>query len=214
MIGLFSESARHVIVSALTISKHLRHDFVAPEHMLLGLVRESERNPDAPILWFWDRELKYEAVKSEIKQRLDGFQPTLMLGETVFTSRAKLVLELAMEARRDRGGDRVRASDLLHGLMEEERDSGASLLDDGEIAIEPGEGKSHMALDLANPSGASSFETLLQEWGRGHAQWRDVAWLEFPWDRRDERRTIERLNHLLIKRAMRHGAPGLSHLQG
>jgi DNA-binding transcriptional regulator YhcF (GntR family) len=120
----FTEDTRAALQGARDAAARLRHDFVGPEHILLGLL---EVNGEG-------RELlersgaSREQVESELLAMLRPGTAVPTGKQLPYTSRAKRVLELAMEEARQERADRVSGAHLLLALVAEERSPAAEVL--------------------------------------------------------------------------------------
>ena len=110
MFERFTERARRIIILAREEAGRFRHDFVGPEHMLLGLIRGFE-GIAAVVLQRLG--LRIETVKAEVDRALAKFPKTLTFGEVPFMPQAKRVLELAIEEARELGHDYIGPEHLL-----------------------------------------------------------------------------------------------------
>jgi len=127
MIGYdFTERLRTVLVMAREEAMRLRHEYVGTEHLLLGLLREGEGSA-IPILAHLD--VEPAAVRKSLEAAAPpggGTRPTSP--DLPYTSRAKKVLELAMQEFQLLGHDYVGTEHLFLGLLAEERGLAARVL--------------------------------------------------------------------------------------
>jgi len=135
---LFTEQARQVIILAREEAGRFRHDFVGTEHLLLGLIRQSE---DRALAVLQRLGLPLETVKAEVERALAGFPRTLTFGEVPFTPQAKRVFELSIEEVRQLGHDYIGTEHLLLGVMKEGQSISAKILESlgarlGEMRLE------------------------------------------------------------------------------
>ena len=92
MFERFTERARQVVVLAQDEARHLKHDYIGTEHILLGLLREEE-GVAARVL----RQLGIpeEEVRAQVA-RIVGSGDDVATGQIPFTPRAKKILELSL----------------------------------------------------------------------------------------------------------------------
>ena len=91
MVHRFTEAARQVIVLAQAEARDLSHDYLGPEHILLGLLREEE---GAAARTLGSLDITVDSVRPHLPR--PGSRGADPLAETPFTPRAKGVLQLAL----------------------------------------------------------------------------------------------------------------------
>ncbi len=126
MFGQFTEKARRVVIHAQDEARRMGHNFVGTEHLLLGLIRETNSLP-AKILQSIGLDL--ETVRAEVL-KATGRGPAIGPNEEVtFTPRAKkVVLELAGEEARALNQNYIGPEHLLLGLIREGEGVAAQVL--------------------------------------------------------------------------------------
>ena len=115
MPGPFNFDARAKLVLALGQNEaiHLNHDYIGPEHLLLGLVREGDSTA-AKVL----SSLGVEIAKARTAVELiSGRGDAEKLPEIVLSPETTKVLELARDEARKLGGDRIAPEHLLIGIV-------------------------------------------------------------------------------------------------
>ncbi|MEN8615178.1 ATP-dependent Clp protease ATP-binding subunit [Dehalogenimonas sp. THU2] len=128
----FSERARRVLTYAQEEAQNLNHNYIGTEHILLGMVRE-EDGVAARVLVGLDVNLaKLRSAVEFVIGR--GEKPSA--GETGLTSRAKKVIELAIDEARNLGHNYIGTEHLLLGLLREGEGVAAGVLDSFGITIE------------------------------------------------------------------------------
>jgi excisionase family DNA binding protein len=130
--GTLTERARKVLVRAQAEAQRLRHNFIGTEHLLLGLVEESD-GVAAVVL----RELgiEPERIQALVRERVtegDG-EPH---GEMALTPRTKKVLQLAAQEAQELGHRYVGTEHMLLAIMREGEGVAARLLRDLGISFE------------------------------------------------------------------------------
>jgi ATP-dependent Clp protease ATP-binding subunit ClpA len=115
----FTERVRKVLAIAREEAARLRNDYVAPEHIMLGLLREGEgvantvlERCDVDVGSLWS---KTEGLAEPPASR-PGIGPDLP-----YTSRAKRALELSMSEARQLGHSYVGTEHLLMGILRDEK---------------------------------------------------------------------------------------------
>ena len=127
----FSERARRVLPSTGR-SYSMNHNYIGTEHILLGLIRESE-GVAAKVLV----NLKADTQKSDQAVEFiigKGDKPTT--GEIGLTPRAKKVIELAVDEARKQSHHYIGTEYLLIGLMREGDGIGANVLESLELSLD------------------------------------------------------------------------------
>ncbi len=125
MFNKFTERARKVVILAKEEARRLHHDYIATEHILLGILREGE-GVAASVLHRAD--LNFEKVRKEIERLVEPGVDTGKSGEIPFTPRAKKALELAGEEARAMGHNYIGTEHLLLGLIREGEGIAAQVL--------------------------------------------------------------------------------------
>ncbi len=125
MFNRFTERARKVIIFAKEEARRLHHDYIATEHLLLGILKEGE-GVAAAVLHRAD--LNFEKVRKEIEKLVEPGVDTGKSGEIPFTPRAKKALELAGEEARAMGHNYIGTEHLLLGLIREGEGIAAQVL--------------------------------------------------------------------------------------
>ncbi|ADJ26492.1 ATPase AAA-2 domain protein [Dehalogenimonas lykanthroporepellens BL-DC-9] len=128
----FSERARRVLTYAQEEAQNLNHNYIGTEHILLGMVRE-EDGVAARVLASMDVNLaKLRSAVEFVIGR--GEKPSS--GETGLTSRAKKVIELAIDEARTLNHNYIGTEHLLLGLLREGEGVAAGVLDSFGITID------------------------------------------------------------------------------
>ena len=122
----FTERTRKVLAMAREEAARLHHEYVGTEHILLGLIREGE-GVAATVLQNLSVEL------DEVQQKIEGIVKKGRAAQTPgpdlpYTSRAKQVLQLAMQETRDLHHSFVGTEHLLLGLLAEAKGVAAQVL--------------------------------------------------------------------------------------
>ncbi len=150
----FSERARRVLSLAQEEAQRFNHNYIGTEHILLGLVRETEGGA-AKVLANLNVELA--KVRSAVEFIIGrGERPTP--GEIGLTPRAKKVIELAVDEARRLDNHYIGTVHLLIGLMREGEGVAAGVLESLGVTLEKVRGETnHILSQSANqPTGSSS----------------------------------------------------------
>ena len=125
MFDRFTDRARKVMTYARQEAIRFNHDYVGTEHILLGLVKEGS-GVAANVLENLGVDL--EKVRLEVEKLVRTGPATVTKGDKPYTSRAKKVLELAMEEARNLDHNYVGTEHLLLGLLRESEGIAAQVL--------------------------------------------------------------------------------------
>ena len=130
----FTERSRKVLAMAREEAARLQHEYVGTEHILLGLIREGE-GVGATLLQNLGAEL--DAVRQGIEETVKKGKAAQTAGpDPPYTSRAKKVLELAMEETRALHHSYVGTEHLLLGLLAEGKGIAAGVLGSFGVTID------------------------------------------------------------------------------
>lgn len=121
----FTERVRKVLAMAREESARLHHEYVGTEHILLGLIREGE-GVAAAVLQNLD--VDPDDLREAIEEHVKKGTRTNIGPDLPYTTRAKKVLELAMDEARALNHSYVGTEHLLLGLLREERGVAAQVL--------------------------------------------------------------------------------------
>jgi ATP-dependent Clp protease ATP-binding subunit ClpC len=115
MFERFTDRARRVVVLAQEEARLLNHNYVGTEHVLLGLIRESQGVAAKALESLG---ISLEAVRTQVEEIIGQGQmaPT---GHIPFTPRAKKVLELSLREAKQLGHDYIGTEHILLGLIRE-----------------------------------------------------------------------------------------------
>lgn len=124
MFERFTSNARRVIVLAQENARELNHDYIGTEHLLLGLVHESQgvgaRSLEA-------LGISLEGVRGKVEEII-GPGLRRSSGAIPFVERAKRVLELSLREALQLGHAHIGTEHLLLGLIREEQSVAAQVL--------------------------------------------------------------------------------------
>ncbi|MFQ5450869.1 MAG: ATP-dependent Clp protease ATP-binding subunit [Nitrospinaceae bacterium] len=116
MFKRFTERARRVIILAREEAELYRHEYLGTEHILQGVVKDGGGIAVA-IVQKSGTDLRQ--LKKEIEKNLPRSSNSLIIGDIPFTSRAKKVLEFAVEEARSLNHNYIGTEHLLLGLLKE-----------------------------------------------------------------------------------------------
>jgi ATP-dependent Clp protease ATP-binding subunit ClpC len=130
----FTERVRKVLAMAREEAARLHHEYVAPQHMLLGLLREGEGVASVMI----------QNCGANLDELAGAVEAAAGKGKTSheggpdlpYTSRAKKVLELAMAEARDLNHRYVGTEHLLMGVIREGQSPATQALNDAGVTEE------------------------------------------------------------------------------
>ena len=150
----FSERARRVLSLAQEEAQRFNHNYIGTEHILLGLVRETE-GVAARVLANLGVDLN--KVRSAVEFIIGrGERPAQ--GEIGLTPRAKKVVELAVDEARRLNHTYIGTEHLLIGLLREGEGVAAGVLESLGVTLDKVRSETHRILSQTTPtaSGGSS----------------------------------------------------------
>ena len=128
----FSERARRVLSHAREDAQRFNHNYIGTEHILLGLVRETEGVAARVLI---NLNLELVKVRSAVEFIIGrGERPTP--GEIDLTLRTRKVIELAVDEARRYNDVNIGTEHLLIGLMREGEGVAAGVLESLGVGLE------------------------------------------------------------------------------
>jgi ATP-dependent Clp protease ATP-binding subunit ClpC len=120
----FTDRARRVVVLAQEESRLLGHNYIGTEHLLLGLIHESEGVAARTLRSLG---ISLDAVRSQVEETVGkgGSSPS---GHMPFTPRAKKVLELSLREAMQLSHNYIGTEHILLGLIREGEGVAAQVL--------------------------------------------------------------------------------------
>ena len=151
----FSERARRVLSLAQEEAQRFNHNYIGTEHILLGLVRETE-GVAARVLSGLSVDLT--KVRSAVEFIIGrGERPAQ--GEIGLTPRAKKVVELAVDEARRMNHTYIGTEHLLIGLLREGEGVAAGVMESLGINLEKVRAETHRILSNSGSGGGSGSST-------------------------------------------------------
>ena len=148
----FSERARRVLSLAQEEAQRFNHNYIGTEHILLGLVRETEGVAARVLL---NLNVELVKVRSAVEFIIGrGERPTP--GEIGLTPRAKKVIELAVDEARRLNHHYIGTEHLLIGLMREGEGVAAGVLESLGVALEKVREETNSIIQKQSSSQSSS----------------------------------------------------------
>ena len=148
----FSERARRVLSLAQEEAQRFNHNYIGTEHILLGLVRETE-GVAARVLSGLSVDLT--KVRSAVEFIIGrGERPAQ--GEIGLTPRAKKVVELAVDEARRMNHTYIGTEHLLIGLLREGEGVAAGVLESLGVNLEKVRAETHRILSNSGSGGSTS----------------------------------------------------------
>lgn len=151
----FTERVRKVLAAARDEADRLRHEAVGTEHLLLGILRDDE---GVATVVLRNLSIDRAALRLTIEQTIGAGERTSTAPDLPYTSRAKKVLELAMNEARDLNHSYVGTEHLLLGLLREDMGIAAQVLRDFGATTEQARAETLRFLSAEMP--ASHRETV------------------------------------------------------
>ncbi len=148
----FSERARRVLSLAQEEAQRFNHNYIGTEHILLGLVRETE-GVAARVLSSLSVDLT--KVRSAVEFIIGrGEKPAQ--GEIGLTPRAKKVVELAVDEARRMNHTYIGTEHLLIGLLREGEGVAAGVLESLGVTLDKVRAETHRILSNTSSTGSQS----------------------------------------------------------
>ncbi len=116
MFKRFTERARRVIILAREEAELYRHEYLGTEHILQGVIKDGGGIAVAIVQ---KSGVDLTLLKKELEKNLPRSSNSLIIGDIPFTSRAKKVLEFAVEEARSLNHNYIGTEHLLLGLLKE-----------------------------------------------------------------------------------------------
>jgi ATP-dependent Clp protease ATP-binding subunit ClpC len=116
MFKRFTERARRVIILAREEAELYRHEYLGTEHILQGVIKDGGGIAVAIVQ---KSGVNLVQLKKELEKNLPRSSNSLIIGDIPFTSRAKKVLEFAVEEARALNHNYIGTEHLLLGLLKE-----------------------------------------------------------------------------------------------
>jgi ATP-dependent Clp protease ATP-binding subunit ClpC len=128
----FSDHARRVVVLAQEEARALGHDYIGTEHILLGLLHNSDATAGRVLATL---KVTPEAVRERVGEYSppDDKKPG---GHVPFSPRAKKTLELSLREALQLGHNYIGSGHILLGLIREERGTAAKVLSELGVELE------------------------------------------------------------------------------
>ncbi len=172
----FTDHVREALQLAREEALRLRHEYVGTEHMLLGLIAQTENTALALLK---DFKVDPPAIKHRIEEGVKkGEGAVREEPDLPYTSRARKVIELAMSEARELNHSYVGTEHLLLGLLREEKGIAAQVLTAAGVTIKsardaivrlrgasppPSEGTSAFRIQIDDASDRSIYEQIVAQ---------------------------------------------------
>ncbi len=124
MFERFTSRARHVVVLAQEEARQLQHNYIGTEHILLGLLGESDGLASRALERFG---MSLDGARDEVKA-IVGTGKSTPSGHIPFTPRAKKTLELALREALQLHHNYIGTEHILLGVIREGDGVGARIL--------------------------------------------------------------------------------------
>ena len=144
----FSERARRVLSLAQEEAQRFNHNYIGTEHILLGLVRETE---GVAARGLSNLGVDLNKVRSAVEFIIGrGERPAQ--GEIGLTPRAKKVVELAVDEARRMNHTYIGTEHLLIGLLREGEGVAAGVLESLSVTLDKVRSETHRILSQSSPT--------------------------------------------------------------
>jgi len=133
MFHKFTERAQRVIMEAKEEAKRLKHDYVGPEHLLLGIIKEGN---GVAVGVLKSIGINLTKLRKEIEGTLPSGTGNVPADELSLTPNAKKVLELAIDEASILSHNYVGTEHLLLGIIKEGESIAAKILKSFGMSLE------------------------------------------------------------------------------
>ena len=151
----FTDRVRRALQLAREEAARLHHQYVGPEHILLGLIRDGE-SVAARVLIGLKVDLK--TIPQKIEQAVKPGGATVTGPDLPYTSRAKRILELAMMEARKLNHAYVGTEHLLLGVLHEGASAAAEVLTGAGVTLEKARTETARLLSIEPPAERERLE--------------------------------------------------------
>lgn len=124
MFERFTDRARRVVVLAQNEARELKHNYIGTEHLILGILAESEGIAAQALHSF---NISPELVRTQV-ETIIGMGQQAPAGHIPYTPRAKKVLELSLREALQLGHNYIGTEHILLGLIREGEGVAAQVL--------------------------------------------------------------------------------------
>lgn len=146
----FSERARRALALAQEEAQRFNHNYIGTEHILLGLIRETE-GAAARVLSSLSIDLS--KVRWDVESIIErGEKPTQGAGEIGLTADAKKVVELAVDETRRMNNVQIGTEHLLIGILREGEGVAAGVLKSLGVTLDGARAATHQVLGIDKPT--------------------------------------------------------------
>ncbi len=121
----FSDRARHAMALATREANRLQHDYIGPEHILLGLVAQGECVASTVLA---HANVDLERVRTELDRQIEAGHAAAEIGRRPYNPETKAVIEHAIVEARKLGHRYVGTEHLLLGLLHVDKTLAARIL--------------------------------------------------------------------------------------
>lgn len=121
----FTNAARKIMALANQATQELNHEYIGPEHMLIGL---SRMEFGAGAMALTKMEITPLLVGHTLQKRLTPGQPRVITGKINRTPRADRVIEAARQEAEDSRSPTINSGHLLLGLLHHSEDVSSQVL--------------------------------------------------------------------------------------
>src|SRR6185295_9160414 len=142
----FNDRAKRVLALAQDEAIRFNHNYIGPEHLLLGLVREGE---GAAARALDSLGVELSKVRVSVESIIGRGDSTTTPSEITLSPRTKKVIELAIDEARRLGHSHVGTEHLLLGLVREGGHVGAKALESLGVTLD--KVREHIMTPLGKP---------------------------------------------------------------
>src|SRR5262247_1129945 len=163
MFERFTERARRVVVFAQEEARDLNHDYIGTEHLLLGLMRDTDSVAARALRGL---DIGQDAAREQVIEIIGRGQRSPS-GHIPFTPRAKKVLELSLREALQLNHNYIGTEHILLGLIREGEGVAAQVL--VKLGADLNRARQQVIQLLANYQGEPNDPSDFQRYGPGTA---------------------------------------------
>ncbi|MCD6359195.1 MAG: AAA family ATPase, partial [Dehalococcoidia bacterium] len=155
----FSQRARRVLTLAQEEAKRSKHNYIGPEHILLGLVRDTEGLGTKILV---SLNVEPEKVRASVEAKFEQEKQSTSSTEIGLTPQAKRVIEYAVDEARQLNHNYIGTEHLLLGLLKEDEGIAVKVLGEFGVNIEKVRGEIMRILDQSASTSRSGAQSTSQ----------------------------------------------------
>jgi ATP-dependent Clp protease ATP-binding subunit ClpA len=155
----FSDRARHAMALATREANRLRHDYIGPEHILMGLVAQGECVASTVLA---HSGVDLDNVRQELERQIEAGHSPDQIGRRPYNAETRAVIEHAIGEARKLGHKYVGTEHLLLGLLHRASTVAARILSAQGLSLD---GLREEVLTLLRAASGAHHDTAARSFG-------------------------------------------------